>query len=446
MKRWIVLLCFGLLILAGPTIAGAQEPGPRTTEELEAVIEELQQRLDYMRQRVESLEESGKKLAAPETFRAYWKEGLRFETLDKKFKMQIGGRIMNDWTWWNDDDPSEVETFLEESLEDGSEFRRARLFVSGQLYERLKFKAQYDFAGGDAEFKDVYMELTKLGILGNLRVGHFKEPFSLEELTSSKYIQFLERGLPNAFAPSRNVGLMFHDHEFDGRMTWAIGMFRDADGFGESANEGGGEYNLTLRVTGLPWYENKGRQLLHLGLGYTHRSPHEDTVRFRQRPEVHLSPRFVNTGHLAADAEDRLGAEAAVVFGPLSFQGEYMFSAVDALETEDPTFSGYYIQGSYFLTGENRKYKTSSGAFDRVKPKRNFIPGKSGPGAWEVALRYSRIDLNDEEINGGQLDDVTLGLTWHLNPNTRVMWNYVLADLERVDNVQAFTMRFQLDF
>lgn len=260
MRGLIVIVCLGFLILATPPTSVGQEPGQAATEELEAVIEELQQRLDYTRQRLESLEESSEKLAAPETFRAYWKEGLRFETMDKRFKMQVGGRLMNDWVWWNDDDPSEVEVFLDEPLEDGTEFRRARLFVSGDIYERVKFKAQYDFAGGDADLKDAYIELTKLGHLGGFRVGL------------------------------------------------------------------------------------------------------------------------------------------------------------------DLDFSGYYIEASYFITGEHRRYK--GGAFSRVKPKHNFTPGKSvGPGAWQVAFRYSNIDLNDfdEGILGGQEDNLTIGLNWHINPNVRWM-------------------------
>ncbi len=113
--------------------------------------------------------------------------------------------------------------------------------------------------------------------------------------------------------------------------------------------------------------------------------------------------------------------------------------------SSSPDFDGYYIQGSYFLTGENRKYKTSSGAFDRVKPRENYSQ-KGGCGAWEVAARYSKIDLNDNNVTGGELEDVTLGLNWYLNPNTRIMWNYIRADLDRTGDSNLFTMRLQVDF
>ena len=88
-------------------------------------------------------------------------------------------------------------------------------------------------AGGDADFKDVYMQLKNVPYIGNIKVGHFKEPFSMEELTSSKYITFLERALPNAFAPSRNTGIQLHDTLLDGRMTYAVGIFKDVNSYGD---------------------------------------------------------------------------------------------------------------------------------------------------------------------------------------------------------------------
>jgi phosphate-selective porin OprO/OprP len=121
-----------------------------------------------------------------------------------------------------------------------------------------------------------------------------------------------------------------------------------------------------------------------------------------------------------------------------------MGANVDTPDGSDPSFSGYYAYASYFLTGEHRAYKNSSGTFDRVKPKTNF--GKGGTGAWEVALRYSGLDLNDAPIQGGELEDITFGLNWYLNPNVRAMFNYVLADLDTVGNADIVQLRFQIDF
>ncbi len=98
-----------------------------------------------------------------------------------------------------------------------------------------------------------------------------------------------------------------------------------------------------------------------------------------------------------------------------------------------------------FVTGEHRNYKSSISAFDRVKPKKNF--GKDGgAGAWEIAFRYSEIDLDDTDIHGGNLDNISVWLNWYLNPTTRLMFNYVLANVEGSGNINILQMRAQVDF
>ena len=130
---------------------------------------------------------------------------------------------------------------------DGFEFRRARLFFSGTIYDRVEFKANYDFAGGDADFKDVWIALKTSA--GKVQFGHFKEPFSLEELNSSKYLPFLERSLNNAFAPGRNSGIGFSGKKGD-KFNWGIGAFYDANDFGISSSED--NVNITGRIVADP--------------------------------------------------------------------------------------------------------------------------------------------------------------------------------------------------
>jgi len=413
-------------------------------------LQETQERLDQLEakqmEKEKALEEQIEELKKqepkpnPTDFRVYWKEGLNLVSLDENFKLKIGGRLQTDWLWSSEDDA--IKSDIGEQ-EDGVEIRRARLYFSGLIYDNVKYKLQFDFAGGEVALKDAYLALTDFP-LGELRMGHFKEPFSLEELTSSKYITFLERALPNIFAPSRNVGFMLHNVAADERMTTAIGVFRDTDDYGENVDDGG--YNVTGRVTALPIYENKGANLLHLGAAYSYRNP-DDTIRYRQRPEAHLTDRFVDTGTFASDQVDLLGLEAAWVNGPLSFQGEYMMADADRLSGgPDVGFDGYYVQASYFLTGEHRSYKTSEGAFSRTKPRENFNAASGGPGAWEVKARYSGLDLSDKDITGGELDNISAGLNWYLNPNTRIMWDYIHADKDDIGEADMLMMRLQFDF
>jgi phosphate-selective porin OprO/OprP len=352
---------------------------------------------------------------------------------------KVGGRIQVDWLASATGDDVEARFG---ALKTGAEFRRARMFIEGGLASQVKYKIEMDLAGGRVAFTDVFISLEQLPGVGTLRVGHQKEPFSLEELTSSRFITFMERALPNVFAPARNTGLLLQNAVAGERVTWAIGVFREAETSGDSIGAGG--WNVTARVTGLPWYREKGRYLFHVGAAYTRKDPLEGVVRFRQRPEVHISPYLVDTGTLKADGVDIVGLESAWVVGPFSLQGEYMSVGVDRPVGGSLRFQGYYVYAGVFLTGEHRAYKKASGAFDRTKPRRNFREG--GFGAWELVVRYSGLDLTDGDVQGGVLQDWTVGLNWYLNDHTRWMLNYVHARRKDVGTANYFMTRFQVDF
>jgi len=388
------------------------------------------------------------KLDDPHTLRVYWKDGVRLDTNDGEFKLKIGGRIQHDWAWFHAEDELEDDVGDQES---GTEFRRARIYMSGTLYEVFEFKAQYDFAGGDADFKDVFIGIKETPRLGvGFKVGHFKEPFGLEELTSSNDNPFMERSLTSPFTPGHNSGAMIYRTLGEGSFGWAAGVFRDVDDFGFGQGDDG-RYAITSRLSGAVWNRDEGRQVLHLGAAYSHRNPNSNEIRFRERPEAHLATRFVDTGTFTADRENRVGVEAAWVSGPLSIQSEYMHSFVDGEDgVSDVDLNAFYIMASFFLTGEHRPYTVKGskggGYFGRVKPKHNFLKD-DGMGAWEAAVRYSRVDLNDDGLRGGELNDFTAGVNWYWNANFRTMFNYVLSRVSGVDDPgHGFQTRFQFAF
>jgi len=371
-------------------------------------------------------------------FGASWDHGVRLATEDGSTKIKLGGRVQNDWVFHGGED--ELISAVGD-LEDGTEFRRLRFYMSGTVQRVAIFKLQLDFAGGEAAVKDAWVGLQKIPGIGTVRVGQQYEPFGLETQTSSKYITFLERSLTGAFAPDRRTGILAtNEHD---AVTWAVGIFRPTDEFGY--DQGDGEYAGTARIVVRPLDEDQGHRLVHLGVAGSLRNPPDDAVKFDQRPENHLSPKYVSTGTLAADRVALLGFEGAVVQGPFSLQSEYMQARVSTLDNTDPTFQAFYVTGSFFLTGESRGYKSSEAVFDRVKPHSVF-DGEGGKGAWELAARFSRADLNDEMVAGGQLDDITVGLNWYPNPNFRWMANYVHADLEDVGTSHALLTRVQADF
>jgi phosphate-selective porin OprO/OprP len=301
--------------------------------------------------------------------------------------------------------------------------------------------------------------------VGNARVGHFFEPFSLERLTLNRNNTFMERSLADTFAPSRNLGAMIFDSSDDLNGTWALGTFRTgSDDFGDDVGDNG-EQSATGRITWLPYYDEPsgGRYFVHTGVAYTFRDADEGIVRFRQTPEVRLGalgegsvPFFVDTGNIAASNSQAVGAELAWVHGPLSIQGEYMLAPVNQSASDTAYFHAAYVFVSCFLTGEHRPYNRTLGAFDRVVPFENFFRVmtdqgiENGRGAWEIAARWSMIDLDDAGVTGGVLNDATISLNWYLNPYTRVKAEYIHAFLDTAvsgeSDCDIVGMRFDIDF
>ena len=295
-----------------------------------------------------------------------------------------------------------------------------------------------------------------------MRIGHQKEPFSIGELTSSKYIAFAERALPNLFSPGRNTGI-----GFDGgndRFSWGAGWYYETPDTGNSISKDA--TNLTGRFVFRPIFEDSGERMLHIGVAATDKDTFgvSDDFRLRSRFEFHDSgDRPVDTGTFFTDGQQSIVAELAGVFDSFWFSGEYFDSEVDRFDDQEtgtgPTttvgFDGYYAQAGYYITGEHRRYKASSGTWDRQKPQDPIDKVGGEPG--EVAVRYSDLDLSDQTIDGGTLDSLTLALNWYPTSNTRFMLNYIMSTREdgqfiedteeRINgDIDVIVLRAQIDF
>ena len=357
-------------------------------------------------------QESQKKKEPATLFRGYWKQGLIIEHPKKRFKIKIGGKFMVDGGYGFPG--SEIQAAFPETDGWMGDVRIASLALSGNVWkQRIDFKFEIDFAHVQ-DIKDDWIRFPKVPVLKYLVFGHFKQPFSLEELSSLNYLTFMERGLPNEpFAPGRDIGIMAGNLlETQGWMTWRLGAFLNTGslrtvGDARSQIERANGYDLSLRVTGLPWYRDDGKQVFHLGLSGNYRnrttSNSDPVVQFSARPETRLiSDRLISTGPIDADSAVIVAPELAIVSGPFSLQGEFFYAHVTA---EEPlAFWGGYLYGSVFLTGEHRIYNRSNGTFSRLIPYQVFEPLKGkgfGGGAVELGVRYSLVDLNDKDIRGG---------------------------------------------
>ena len=431
------------------------------TEELLRTLHEEGQLSDEAYKKLEKrLRKELKRKGGPKAWEFRWENGLRFSRNDGRHKFKIATQFQNDWALIDPD--GEVGNGKSES---GTEFRRARVALSGKLYDRFGFNVKVDFSDGSAELKGVWVSVEDLGPLGTLTIGQFKEPFSLEFQTSSKYITFMERGLPNALTPDRGTGFQLSNAPLNKRMTWTVAAVRQTDDVGAGFSDDD-RYDVGARVTGLPVYNEEGSHYVHLGVSYVHQfRTGSETFRYRARPESHLADRLLDTSPGKGDDEkdddfkdrkkleresrgqDLFGFELAYVAGPVSFQGEFTGSKLNKKREEGGAFLwGAYGMATVSLTGEHRVYKKKTGAFGRLEPRHNFNPKKGHWGAWEAAVRASYLDLNDKNVRGGILRDITAGVNWYLNPNFRWMANYVHSDLKGAGVTHLGQMRFQVDF
>lgn len=340
------------------------------------------------------------------------KGGLEASTYDGEYSFEIGGTIMVDAATFDSD---------LNQLGDGTELRKAEIQIEGLMFGEWEYELEIDFENSDVDVNDAYLKYVSDNP-GSVKIGQFKEPFSLEELTGSSKQTFMERSLINEFAPGRNIGIS--GNYYWENWTVTAGIFGD-DINDDPSNEGDEGWGVTGRMTWAPFHTK--RNVWHLGVGFSHRVPDEDNkTDFATRPESHLTDvKYANTDDiLNVKNSNKYGLELASVHGSFSTQAEYIRVDISrSNNAEDVTFDGWYIYASYFLTGESRKYKFKSGKFGNIKPRRDT-------GAWEIALRYSTIDLNDGAITGGEENNITLGLNWYVNKKIRIMTNYIMVDTD----------------
>jgi len=297
----------------------------------------------------------------------YWRDGFHLDSPKDNLKIRFNGRVLLDGGYIGVD--NELKRAFPD-LEGGNiQFRDLRVTMFGTLYDWMEFKFAMDFANV-RDIKDEWIRFTKIPYIGPITLGHMKESFSLERLASLENLTFMERALPTeAFAPGRNVGINHQITLLNQQMTWALGVFLNTGSFSEVGdsldriNEANG-WDLTTRVTGLPYYEKSGKELLHVGLSYTHqfRGIEDTGAELRARPESRLTDhRLVDTLEFVTQGMDIINTELAIVSGPLSLQGEYFHLFADSDEADNPRFWGFYLYGSYFITGEHRNYDKSNG-------------------------------------------------------------------------------------
>jgi phosphate-selective porin OprO/OprP len=318
-----------------------QEPSPEPSPEpqestgsYESRFAELERQAAEMNEKLKQLQDGAKKAKADAA---------------KLPSVQINGVFQADAVLF-DQDPGSFDAYGR--IENGADFRRARLSARGSVTDRMDYFLQMDFGFfGRPTFTDVWVDFKQAGPLGTIRVGQWKQPFSLETVSSFRYTTFMERAsVFQAFVPFRRIG---------------VGFYNNAEDFGD--------------------------RYLHLGLGYYLNAPPYDRTRARSIPEIFVgeffpsdpsgtsgqpvgtvangTPFFADTGLLdKVNLINTYGTESLWVRGPFSWQSEVMAHHIDTDSIGNALLWGGYSQIGYFLTGEHRPYDRIAGAIDRVKP------------------------------------------------------------------------------
>ncbi len=446
------------LCLAGQSYAQDNEAMLAQLKTMQAQMAAMQKQMDALKSqlaqtktqqaKIEKTTAEIKTAKAPENdVKITMSPAPKFETADGAYSFKVGGFAQVDAGTFQDD---------RKDHPDGTNVRRARLSVSGTIARDFNYKIENDFAGNASGLTDVYLEYTGLKPV-SFMVGQFKEPFGLETLTSDLFTDFIERSSTNLFSPDRRIGAMV---SANGELAPVGFWTASLGGFGSGTASTGSTDDEAHDITGrLTWAPIAGKtEALHFGIAGSHRIPDAsaDSFSFSSRAENQLSSASsdlaVNTGTITnVDSVNLLGLEAAAVYGPASLQGEFVRAAVNRHTGIEPTFGGYYVEASYFLTGESRNYNAAAGKFDRVKPKWAFSPSKGGWGAWQVMARYSDLDLNDKTFHGGELRDTTFGIKWLPNSNTMITANYIMSNTDNFavtpnDDPKIWMLRTQFDF
>ncbi len=398
---------------------------PAETTELETVKQDLEMKTNEIKALQEHVTEVEKTKIVMD------KKGLQVESADKNFQFKLGGRIHADANYTNNDNLVEAGTTDHVEANDGTEIRRARIDFVGTFFKDWNFKTQVDFADNAVAMKDLFMQYTGLGFM-SVTAGQQKQNFSRELLESSNDQMFMERSLMNVLnAPvvDRAIGL---DLQSTAKENWtaSLGIFGDTIAANKNNGKADEGWSVSGRATYAPIEEKT--KVIHLGVAGNYRVPNaNDQVMDKGLVYEYETNHMSNLFLVEAPVKDinnikMLGLEASGLYGPFSAGAEYTRTWLDRKNGNDNlTFDGWYADAAWTITGESRKYK--QGKFYKLDPAQEFSFKNGGLGAWEVAARYSNVDLNDGAFTGGELSNVTVALNWYLNTNFRLMADYTRA-------------------
>lgn len=355
------------------------------------------------------------------------------------FSLRVGAGFLYDYANYIQDDDSKDQLDLSEA----ATLRDLRVLFKGKIKfsDRLKYTLGYMYDGPEEEWRfrqtGIYIDIPEWS--GDLFIGRTKEGFSTNKIMVGYYGWTNERSAASdAFIPILADGVKWVGQGFENKFVYNIGFFNEKITSYEAYDKN--DEIIAARAVWLPLEDGK-EELLHLALEGRYGTSKDGTLQYRSKPESFPAQDFaVDTGQFKADHSNMGGVEAYYRQGPMIYGMEYYLNQVSSSEENDPLFHGGEVLAAYLLTGEVRDYNRKAATFEAISPERSFFKG--GPGAWELVLRYSYVDLDDQSIDGGKFQRITPMINWHLSDNARMEFVYGYSRLDRF-NVTGYTQFLQ---
>ena len=364
---------------------------------------------------------------------------LVFQNKNQNYKMWFDVRVQGDAAVFFGYDKNLTQ------IGNGMMIRRARFAVKAQLDKNWYGELDTDWTSGTPEIKDAYIAFT--GVKGlEIKVGNFKENFSIQRNTTSRYLQFMERPMVSYLAPSRHLGI---NVKYSMPALWvSAGAFgpelegAETQTFIEDGNK---DYGLncgmsyTGKVVYRPLHKMKNASL-HIGAAVSYRNPKVSStdgynaVRYSTRNTTGINrKKFLDTDAIKyLDHELAYTFELAGHWKGLRWEGAYIarLPYVDDqkyidMNGEAPNFApawGWYVQAGYLLFGGHQNYDAGGAKYTRVNAGKEW-------GDIELCARVEYLDLNmSKYVMGGSAYAYSLGLNFHVTKNVKFVINYQYND------------------
>ena len=364
------------------------------------------------------------------------------------FTLRWGAGFLVDVAGYAQDQQSkeQIAMFPDERLRDFRFILGGKLFP--KIHRSITWSAgiMYDAPNHQWLIRQTGVMIAVPELWGHFFVGRTKEGFSLNKVMTGYDGWTMERSTINdASIPILADGIKWLGYIPKAKFLWNAGYFNDLFSKGQSFSTYSSQVALRLAV--LPILSEEKGKVLHLGVNLRFGKPVDDKLRLRSRPESYPAPYFVDTGSFQSDSSRMAGYEAYYRQNRWLFGSEYWWVFASSQQQHDPVFHGGDFAASYLFNDAKRVYDTAGGFFRAVSPARTVFQG--GPGAWELVLRYSYIDLESNTVHGGRFARITPQVNWYLSRNVRLELNYGYGHLDRFDlrgNTQFFQSRIQLQF